>query len=328
MEQTIAQSKSQRLTRLSHLLYRHPHGLTTRELASLCDVDQRTVQRDLVDLEEMGIPLWDDEGTPRRYGVISGYYIPPIHLSLPEAASLYLAGRLLARNYNRNDAHAVAALAKLAHVLPASLAAQLHASVQRMAAREKDREYERVFETLVTAWATQRVVLVRYRRAGSDNARELELWPYFLEASGVGGSVYVIGYALHANAMRTLKVDRIVAATLTDRTFAAPDDLNGPRLLDSCWGVMYGDEREQVVLRFDATASRRVHETHWHPSQQLTALPDGGCELRLEIANPQEMLYWIRGWGPQVEVLAPEWLRAEVAADAEAAAGRYRGTVS
>jgi len=325
MEPRLAQHKSQRLMQISQLLYRHPHGLTTRELAGLCGVDQRTIQRDLADLEDMNIPIWDDEGSPPRYGILSGYYIPPIHLRLPEAASLYLAGRLLARYCDHCDAHAAAALAKLAAVLPEALAEPLQASVQRLATRNEDRDYEQVLETLVTGWATQRVVRLRYWRVGGEQPRECELWPYFLEASGVGASVYVIGHAPHASGLRTFKVNRILTATLSDRTFERPDDLNGPQLLDSCWGVMYGDEREQVVLRFDASATRRVQETHWHPSQQLTMLPDGGCELRLEIANPQEMLYWVRGWGPQVEVLAPDWLRAQVASEAGATARRYQG---
>ena len=195
------------------------------------------------------------------------------------------------------------------------------APAQRMAAREKDREYER-------AWDAGDGLANAARGAGSIGAGQRQRararqGPTFSRPRA-WRSVYVIGY--DANAMRTFKVDRIVAATYRPHLAALTISTAAParQLL----GRDVGGEREQVVLRFDATASRRVHETHWHPSQQLTALPDGGCELRLELANPQEMLYWIRGWGPQVEVLAPEWLRAEVAADAEAAAGRYRGTVS
>lgn len=323
MDRDLILSKSQRLTRLSHLLYHHPQGLTSRELARLCAVDQRTIQRDLIDLEDMGIPLWDSETSPLRYGILKGYYVPSIHLSLPEAASLYLAGRLLARNCDHYDAHTASALAKLANVLPDPMAQHMHASIQRLVTRADDRSFEQVLETLVTAWATQRVVHLRYLGANADEERDCELWPYCLEASGVGGAVYVIGYAPHANDLRTFKLDRILSAELTSATFEPPPSFDGPCLLDSCWGIMYGDQREQVTLRFATSATRRVQETVWHPSQELALLPDGGCELHLTIAHPEEMIYWIRGWGPQVEVLAPNWLRAQMAEEARATAALY-----
>jgi proteasome accessory factor B len=323
MDDSIVLNKSQRFFRISHLLYRHPRGLTTRELAKLCHVDQRTIQRDILDLQDNGIPLWESDDRPGRYGIERGYYVPPIHFELPEAVALYLAGRLLARYSAHCDAHTAAALAKLANVLPDPMAQHMHATIQRLATRQEDGDVEQVVETLATAWATQRVVHIRYLGANSDEAREYDLHPYCLEASGEGGAVYVIGRAAQADALRTFKVERILAAKLTAETFEPPEDFDGPRLLDSCWGIMYGDELEEVALRFAASATRRVKETTWRPSQRLTDLPDGGCELRFTLAHPEEMVYWIRGWGPQVEVLAPAWLRAQMAAEARAMGAVY-----
>ncbi len=323
MDEDVVLNKSQRLTRLSHLLYRHPRGLTTRELARLCHVDQRTIQRDLIEMDELGIPIWDSEDIPRRHGVLKGYYLPPIHLALPEATALYLAGRLLMRYSDHCDAHTTAALAKLAGVLPDPMSQHMHACIQRLATRQEDSVYELVSETMATAWATQRVVHMQYLGASTDEVRECDLWPYCIEASGVGGAVYVIGYAPHANNLRTFKLDRILEAHLTAETFEPPEGFDGPQMLDSCWGIMYGDEVERVVLRFAPSATRRVKETIWHTSQCLVEREDGGCELHLEIAHPEEMVYWIRGWGPQVEVLAPTWLREQMAEEARATAEIY-----
>ena len=87
MRDSIALAKAQRLNHICHLLYRHPRGLTVAELGRLCGVAKRTTQRDLRSLEDMNIPLWDDAeeraaGNPPRYGIIEGYYLPPVHLSL------------------------------------------------------------------------------------------------------------------------------------------------------------------------------------------------------------------------------------------------------
>lgn len=321
-ERGIIFNKAQRLTHISHLLYHNPRGLTTRELAKLCNVNQRTIQRDLHDLEDTGVPLWQEEG---RYGILEGYYIPPIHLKLPEAVALYLAGRLLARYSDRFDAHTASALAKLANVLPEPMAAHMHASIQRLATRQQDRQVEQMMETLATAWASQREVHIRYLGAQSEEPREYDLWPYCLEASGEGNAVYVIGWVPHIQELRTFKLERIQEARLTDRVFEAPSEFDAPTLLDSCWGIMYGEVKERVILRFAPSATRRLLETNWHPSQTLEILPDGGCLLTFEIAHPEEMIYWIRGWGPQVEVLEPDWLRAQMAAEAKATAALYEG---
>ena len=50
----------------------------------------------------------------------------------------------------------------------------------------------------------------------------------------------------------------------------------------------------------------------------------GRLEWRAEVAEWSEMLHWIRGWGAEVEAVAPAELRAEVAGDARRMAKMYR----
>ncbi len=320
-------TKAQRLSRLTYFLYRNPQGLSAAELARLCGVHKRTIQRDLHDLEEMDIPLWDDQGDPPRYGILDGYYLPPIHLSLSDALALYLAGRLLVRHAELYGSQIASALAKLAGILPEPVARHIHATIRQMVGVQDGRA-PRVLDVLATAWATGRVVRIRYQAAGSENVHTYRLKPYFIEACGDYRGIYVIGWADYFEAVHTFRVERILDAMLTEETFSLPDDFDGPQLLRNAWGVMFGDECCEVVLRFAPEASRRVHETHWHPSQELVEEADGGCALRLWVAHPEEMLYWIRGWGPLVEVLEPNWLREQVAAEAMATASRYNGTMS
>ena len=321
MPDSVTLSKAQRLSRISYFLYRNPRGLTASELARLCDVHARTILRDLEDLETAGVPIWEEEdrgerGAPRRFGITEGYYVPPIHLSLDDALALFLAGRLLARYADSYDPHIVDALAKLANILPESIAQHVHATILSLATRKKDQRFVRVLGVLALGWAASRAVHIHYRSAGNEEERETDLQPYFMEPSAMGSATYVIGHATHAGELRTFKVERISEARLLDETFVVPEDFDGPTLLQSAWGIMYGDEAEEVVLRFAPSATSRIRETHWHPTEQVEACDDGGCILRLTIANPLEMVHWIRGWGPQVEVLAPGWLREQMAEEA------------
>jgi len=43
------------------------------------------------------------------------------------------------------------------------------------------------------------------------------------------------------------------------------------------------------------------------------------------VSEPLEMQPWVRSWGAQVEVLAPQGLRERIADDLRRAAGQYTG---
>ena len=78
-------------------------------------------------------------------------------------------------------------------------------------------------------------------------------------------------------------------------------------------------------LRFRAgtAAERRLRESTWHPTQEITDLPEGGCEWSAQVAEPQEMVPWVRGWGADVEVLEPEELRETIKHEAQRLARVY-----
>ena len=312
-----ALSKAQRLIRISHYLYRNPQGLSASELAALCGVHKRTINRDLLALGDAGIPIAEDDGAVPRYQIIKGYYVPPLHLNLDDALALYLGARLLSRYADAFDPHVAEALAKLAGILPETIAAHVHDTIRHMGEREENQQFVRVLNALALGWETRRKVRIRHRSAKSDHVHGYVLCPYFIEPSAAGNATYVIGHSSYWDALHTFKIERIMSAELMNERFELPEDFDGPALLEEAWGVMYGGEKETVRLRFAPSATRRLCETHWHPSQELVFLDDGGCELRLELTNAQEMIYWVRGWGAQVEVIEPDWMCKEMVEEIE-----------
>ena len=134
----------------------------------------------------------------------------------------------------------------------------------------------------------------------------------------------MIGYSLQHGMLRTFKVERIIKATLTTQQFIRPDTIDLERLLQYAWGVWYGEDPVEVRLRFYGTAANRVRETIWHPLQRIEDLADGNLEWTVQIAGVRELIPWIRGWGPDCEVLAPAELRELIATDMHRAAELYR----
>jgi len=302
-------SRAVRLTRIQHLLHKKPRGLTTKELAALCGVGVRSIQRDIKIIQrDLGAPLvklgFD------CYGIKDTYCLPSISFTLYEATALFLTSRLIAHGMDESNPHVLTALSKLSDVLPPEVAKPIQQSIQDIICKPVSLHYINVFEKVAVAWATQRRIKFLYQSLHSVEAKEWLVDPYFIEMTGVGYSSYVIGKAVSADrqGITTFKIDRIKEIELLEDSFEIPEDIEIGDLLRSSWGVIWGDEVE-VILKFSPDVSRRVKESVWHITQVIEELPDGGCILKLKVGSLIEITPWIRSWGPNVEVIAPVELR-------------------
>ncbi len=64
--------------------------LTARELAEACGVSLRTIQRDLLELEANGYPIYSERGAAGGYRVLPNRLLPPLALREQEAITLFL----------------------------------------------------------------------------------------------------------------------------------------------------------------------------------------------------------------------------------------------
>ena len=69
--------------------------------------------------------------------------------------------------------------------------------------------------------------------------------------------------------------------------------------------------------------ARWVSEEVWHPAQEGEFEPDGSWLLRLPFSSARELTMDILRYGGEVEVLAPDFLREAVAAEASRTADLY-----
>lgn len=317
-------SRTARLRQIEELLLLAPAGLRATDLACRLQVDRRTVYRDLDFLSDQGVPLWQEDGC---FGINRTRYLATVRLTFHESLALVLAGLLLSRTIDERNPHVAAALHKLAVTLPPPLAAHLERAAKRIQSRHDARRHVAVLEAIAEGWGASRKVKVGYRSPRSGALREHVVAPYAVEATASG--IYLIGHDDWAGDIRTFKLDRLERAEVLDETYAVPPDFDAEAHLSASWGIMTGKGRPgespipEVVLRFMPSAAPHARERRWHPSQRLEATPDGGCLLRVSVAEPLEMQPWIRSWGAQVEVLAPDWLRQRIAEEMRRAAKRY-----
>jgi predicted DNA-binding transcriptional regulator YafY len=311
-------NRTARLRQLEELLLLSPDGLSVAELASQLLVNRRTVYRDIDFLSAQGVPLWQQEG---RFGLNRTRYLATVRLSYQEAIALVLAGLLLARTLDERDPHVIAALRRLATTLPDIPSTHLKRAADRVEAYRANPAQVAVLETIAEGWGSGRKVRIAYRSPRSGELRQRVIAPYALEP--MASAIYVIGHDEWAGDIRTFKLARLESAQLLDEPYTIPPDFDPEEHLAGSWGIMSGERVSQVILRFTAAARPFVSERQWHPSQNIQATSDGGCLLQVQVSEPLEMQPWIRSWGAQVEVIAPEWLREHIAADLQQAAGQY-----
>lgn len=317
-----------RLLNVASILYsrgRGDAGVPVTEIARLTGMTTRTVYRDIRALEdELAVPVF--QAKRGHYGIESRFFLPPLHLSVPEAIVLFLASRLIARWSDQYDAAVVSAFTKLTHALPQPIARHVAATMLRVGEHDPNEPFSRSFAAVARGWAEGRVVELVYD-PGTGQEKHTRVQPYFLEPDAALRSVYLIGFDEPAEAMRTYKVERIRTASLTLDRYEIPESFDPDEWLANSWGIWSSDSTPtvEVRLRFDASVAHRVREAVWHRSQELRELDEGALEMTVTVAGTVEIRPWILSWGDGVEVLEPPELRDAVASAVRAAATRYDG---
>ena len=314
-----AETKTARLLEIEDLLLTHSEGLTQAEIARRLGVNRSTVNRYLPDLPAH---IYIDDLDGNRWKIDRQAYLVNVRFNLNEAMAVHLATRLLATRTDRQNPHAASALSKLALSLQAlaPLISQfISKSSETLSGQSKtyDPVYLEVLQSLTIASAEKRKVRVWHRSSKEQELKDYVFSPYYIEPYAIGQSTYVFGLREPPGEIRTFKIERIEGIEVTREPFELPGDFDPFVTLEDAWGIWFTPEDPvRVTLLFQQRAAERVGETRWHRSEQAELQEDGRLLWRALIDEPREMLPWVRGWGADVEVLEPQWMRDEISADA------------
>ncbi|HUW14277.1 MAG TPA: CRISPR-associated helicase Cas3', partial [Anaerolineae bacterium] len=329
MPQVDQDTKRKRVELVYHLVERHD-GLTEQEIADMLNMGRRSVNNYLNELQIQGRVdkvegrLWI--ALPFRRTRLRHFELSP-----EEAMTLYLATRLLVKQHDKRNESAEAALVKLAEVLTGDVGVgyEIHQAAQELAQRPGDVSYSRVFRAIMQSYIYRHRVSITYHPMNRDPFQTV-LSPYLLEPSAIGYATYVIGHSSIVDDLRTYKLQRIEQATLTGEEYIVPPDFPGLEYLRSAWSIISGEDLIDVRLRFSPRVTRRVRESRWHPSQDVTDDPEtpGGCIWTAQVADLTDFRPWVRSWGADVEVLAPERLRKDMVRETRRIAKLYDVIVS
>ncbi len=313
-------NRTERLAAIERMLLQSRLGLRAVEIAESCGVDRRTIYRDLSLLGESGVPVYQKDG---RFYVNREYYLAPVRLSNNEAIALFLSARMFLHHTEQPNPYLISALAKLNMALPETLAEHVGAVAEMRRNDPVDRGFVTVLDTMTRAWSERRRVKLWYSAAQSGETGAREFATYFIEPTPSGG-LFAVGYDTLAQQIRALNLRQIKRVKPLPIFYEIPPISEVLSYLSKAWGITPDDQLQtQVVLIFSAEVASRITQRLWHDSQQIEWLDDGRCQLQVSVASWRDMLAWIRSWGAQVEVVAPQALRDELAAEALKMATAY-----
>ena len=181
----------------------------------------------------------------------------------------------------------------------------------------------KAFDTVASATLQRRKLWIEYHARSTDERSERTVSPQRL--THYRETWYLDAWDEERNALRIFSVDRIARATVLD---ASAFDVAEEELEDhyaSAYGIFGGKADKTAVLRFTGDGARWVADEKWHPQQEFTWLPDGRYELRIPYRESRELVMDIMRQGKNVEVVAPDELRAQVLLELQLALARYLG---
>jgi proteasome accessory factor C len=164
-----------------------------------------------------------------------------------------------------------------------------------------------LFSRLAEALFQQKQLKIRYHARSDDQISVRTVSPLGLVL--YKDNWYLDAYCHLRQQPRSFALDRIQQAdigSIAAHTIA-PEQLH--RHFGAAYGIFAGAPQHTAVLNFSARAARWVADEHWHSDQQSQWLGDGRYQLSIPFNRHEELLMDILKFGPQVEVVEPEFLR-------------------
>jgi predicted DNA-binding transcriptional regulator YafY len=189
--------------------------VTARMLGEWLEVSERTIYRDIADLQSTGVPIDGEAGV--GYLMRSGYDLPPLMFTRDEIVALVAGARMVRAFGGAAMARsAEEALVKIAAVLPDSekdriARTEIHAPLYVVS--QPDREKIDVIERAIEG---RTVLTLDYQdeadKSSVRDVRPLGLWFW--------GKVWtLVAWCELREDFRAFRIDRIACLTLAERTF-------------------------------------------------------------------------------------------------------------
>ncbi|MBV8066737.1 MAG: WYL domain-containing protein [Candidatus Eremiobacteraeota bacterium] len=274
----------------------------------------RSLRRYLAILANAGFPLYFDRAA-NVYRFAGGYSLKRLDLNSGE-----LFGLVALRSLGASIGGTIgASIDEVAEKLVGSAGRSARARVEaaspvafRLSEIRLDARGERAFGLLSSAERTSRSVRFEYLdKEGKRSSRTADPYGFIVNA----GRVYCVAHDHTRRDMRTFAVDSIGSPKVLTKTFVRPNGFNVEAYAAaSISGVLHADETTSVRVRFAARVAKAAIAARVVAEREVEQHgEDGSVEIIYRVADVDELVRWVLGWGAQAEVIAPPEARTRIA---------------
>jgi predicted DNA-binding transcriptional regulator YafY len=276
------------------------------ELAQRLEVDLRTVQRYIVRLKDLSIPVESSRGVGGAYRLKPGFRLPPLLLTNEEAFALSLGLHSLRQVGLSAFAPATeAVLAKLQRVLPEALRQSVRTVDDVVAIEPGPWVVTTSVDYLIRAAsairAGRRVRFDYETHEGARSRRHIE--PYAVMHTD--GRWYLIGYCLSRKAMRTFRLDRVANLELAAGTFRRPVDFDARAYLQRSLVFFQAEYKIDVWVDLPIEAAKQF----FAPWRVAIEEENGGTRVRCGRDRLEMIAAMLLSTGVRIVVHTPDELR-------------------
>ncbi|MEX0732461.1 MAG: YafY family protein [Aquisalimonadaceae bacterium] len=176
------------------------------------------------------------------------------------------------------------------------------------------------FGTVAEATLTERKLVFHYHGRARDARTSRTVHPQHLIS--YRGNWYLVAHCEQAEDIRVFSLDRIHKPAILDAPARHFDEAATDRVIEASYGIFTGSAEGWAILQFTAEAARWAADERWH-TDQLGVWKGDVFELQVPNSDPTELIMEILRYGPDVEVLAPDVLRNQVAQRLRRAVEKY-----
>ncbi|MDE2481990.1 MAG: WYL domain-containing protein [bacterium] len=272
----------------------------------------RSLRRYLAVLSDAGFPWYFDRAT-NTYRFADGYSLKRLDLSNAE-----LFGLVALRSFGASIGGAIGhSIDELTSKLLGSSNGSVRAkgeSASSMAFRlpetRLDEAGERAFGLFSAAERDSRSVQFVYQdKEGNRSTRVVDPYGFIVSA----GRIYCVAYDHGRRDKRVFAIDNVSEPQLLARTYVKPQDFDVEAYAAaSISGVMHGGPATAVRVRFAARVAKAAVAARVVADRQILHHPDNGVEIEYRVADVDELIRWVLGWGAQAEIVEPERARDRI----------------
>ncbi|WBW98175.1 helix-turn-helix transcriptional regulator [Oceanirhabdus sp. W0125-5] len=277
--------------------------VTAKELAEQLEVSTRTILRDIDTINEAGIPIISYQGREGGFGIMSSFKIDKNFLSKQEVSTLLMALRGIEKAYISQELRSI--INKLEHIedtMENTIQSKNNVLLD-FSAWGKSCYTEKKVNIIRKAVNDKNVIKFMYFN-GKGTYTEREVEPIHLLFKST--SWYIYGFCRMRNDYRLFKLSKIKNLRKIDEFF---ERFNTETYeFDSEFSYSNNMNKDnEILLKFNNRAIDKL--CNYMDIEAMEFKDDGYVYTKLDFAIDEWTIGFILGFGEDVEVISPEFLK-------------------